>query len=92
MLFADGKSWFHNRRFALKNLRDFGFGKKSMEGLMMEEIKELVASFRREVGQPIVTQNKFNIAVLNALWTILTGQRFDQNDPRVRNIIHNLTT
>lgn len=58
----------------------------------MEEVKELIASFQKEAGKPLVTQNRFNIAVLNALWTILTGDRFDQNDPRVKAVIKSLTT
>ncbi len=48
------------RRFILKNLRDFGFGKKSMEGLVHEEIQELIEGFKKDVGKPITTQNRFN--------------------------------
>ena len=58
----------------------------------MEEIRELTAHFGEEVGQPVVTHDKFNIVVPNGLWAIITGERFDQNDPRVNNIVHNLTT
>ncbi len=34
IFFSNGKEWQEQRRFALKNLRDFGFGKLSMEELV----------------------------------------------------------
>jgi cytochrome P450 len=91
VLFADGKVWSEQRRFALKNLRDFGFGKKSMETAIMEEVKELISNFRKETGKPISSQNRFNVAVLNALWSILTGERHSHDDPRLNKLIKTLT-
>jgi hypothetical protein len=34
------------RRFSLRALRDFGFGKKVMEGKIMDEVKELLTELR----------------------------------------------
>ncbi len=42
IIFADGQLWSEQRRFALKNLRDFGFGKGSMEALIKDEVHDLV--------------------------------------------------
>lgn len=41
-----GPEWTEQRRFALKTLRDFGFGKKSMEAIMHENVDELMDYFR----------------------------------------------
>ena len=42
ILFAEGHVWAEQRRFALKNLRNFGFGKHdTMEGLLQYEATEL---------------------------------------------------
>jgi hypothetical protein len=52
------------RRFVLRNLRDFGFGRKTMEALIHEEIEELMTTFRKEIGKPISTQHKFTTGAL----------------------------
>ncbi len=37
-----GDVWKEQRRFTLRHLRDFGFGKASMEDIIIEEFKVLV--------------------------------------------------
>ena len=37
--------------------------------------------YRKEVGNPVNLANRFNLAVLNALWTMTTGQRLSFDDP-----------
>jgi len=64
-----------------------------MEGLVQEEIKELIETFKEsaDAGRPISTQNKFNAAVLNALWSIVSGQRYSHSDPILKGLIEQLT-
>jgi hypothetical protein len=76
----------------LKNLRDFGFGKQTIEGIVKEEIKELIANFEKELENPVSTQNRFNAAVLNVLWSIITGHRFSHDDARLKDLIGKLTS
>jgi cytochrome P450 family 2 subfamily J len=92
VIFTDGQQWVEQRRFILKNLRDFGFGKKSMEGFVQQEIEELIETFKKDVGKPMTTQGKFNAAVLNALWAIVTGQRHSHDDPILGDLIKRLTS
>ena len=42
VIFTNGKEWTEQRRFLLKTLRDFGFGKTSMENLIIEEVNQFV--------------------------------------------------
>ena len=74
-MFANGKEWQEQRRFTLKNLRDLGFGKTSMESLIQEEIEKCIELLRKEVGKPTQLNLKLNIAIINALWKLLTGEK-----------------
>jgi hypothetical protein len=40
--FTDGPFWAEQRRFSLRQLRELGFGKKSLEGIILEEAEEFV--------------------------------------------------
>jgi hypothetical protein len=44
VVFSEGRNWQDLRRFALHKLRDFGFGKSSIEVLVQDEIKELMSN------------------------------------------------
>ncbi|ODM92367.1 Cytochrome P450 2J6 [Orchesella cincta] len=92
LIFNVERSWTEQRRFALKSLRDFGFGKKSVETIVYDEITELIDNFRKTIGKPMQTQNKFNAAVLNALWTMVTGNRYSHDDPMLQDLIKRLTS
>ena len=39
---TDGQVWIEQRRFALKHLKDFGFGKVGLHGVIQEEVEDLV--------------------------------------------------
>ena len=84
---SEGKDWTEQRRFAVKTLRDFGLGKKSVESLVMVEVNELIARFKETAGKPNEFLLAFNAAVLNSLWSMLTGGRFSHDDPRLLEII-----
>ncbi|CAL8109685.1 unnamed protein product [Orchesella dallaii] len=81
LLFSEGQVWVEQRRFALRNLRNFGFGKHSMESQLLYEAQELMTFFKENQGKPIGLRNKFNASVLNSLWYISTGTRFGVDDP-----------
>ena len=39
---TDGQVWIEQRRFALKHLKDFGFGKVGLHGVIQDEVEDLV--------------------------------------------------
>ena len=43
----NGQEWIEQRRFALRHLREFGFGKASMEDMFSEEINRLCDMYRK---------------------------------------------
>ena len=78
-MFANGQEWQEQRRFTLRNLRDFGFGKVSMEGLIQEEVEKCIEMLSHEAGKVTQLSLKLNIAILNALWKLLTGEKVCEN-------------
>jgi methyl farnesoate epoxidase/farnesoate epoxidase len=61
VFFADGPFWVEQRRFTLRHLRDFGFGKRSMEEFIMEEIEDTIKDItQKETVQVfVVTYNVY---------------------------------
>ena len=70
IIFNSGPSWSTQRRFALKTLRDFGFGKKSLEDSMNVEIDDMVERYSREKGDVLIGSD-FNFPIINILWQIV---------------------
>ena len=44
--FNYGPTWLENRRFCLRTLRDFGFGKRTTETLILEESAFMIEHIR----------------------------------------------
>lgn len=84
---TEGKEWQEQRRFAMKTLKDFGFGKSSMEESMHEEIRFFCDQLRKDSGPSVDLSNSFNVLVINSLWKIIGGKRFDYTDERFGELI-----
>ena len=90
---ASGKAWREQRRFALKHLKDFGFGKSSMEHQIADEVKELLDNLKikiKEGEHEVPMVHIFNLPVVNSLWKIIANQRLDLNHPKEKQKIADL--
>ena len=54
-----------------------------METLIHEEVNALNGWLKKCLGQPLSIKNRFNISVINALWTLIAGKRFELEDPEL---------
>ncbi|XP_067004255.2 methyl farnesoate epoxidase isoform X2 [Anabrus simplex] len=91
VVFVDGPLWVEQRRFSLRHLRNFGYGKHGMEHQIAEEASELVASLRQQCNNDsaiIPMHQAFDICVLNSLWTMLAGQRFALDDEQLKKLLN----
>lgn len=87
---AEGELWEVHRRFLLRQLRDFGFGKSSMEHLIIEEVNEVVQRYKGTCGQSVKdVRETLRLAVVNSLWQLLSSQRFEHDHPELLKLANN---
>ena len=92
MFRSEGPFWEAHRRFLLRQLRDFGFGKSGMQNLIMHEVVELIYSIKSKKGEPLTNiRATMRIAMVNSLFTILLSKRFEHDDPEVLDFLHKIT-
>ncbi len=78
---AEGEEQKEQRRFVLRHLRDFGFGKSSMEDIIRQEFTDLAEKITESGKKGEVDSHMlFNLSVMNVLWGMISGERFDLND------------
>lgn len=72
---VDGPRWREMRAWIVRKLRLIGIGRRQMSDLMIEELNEIIEKIK-DGGifhlKPIV-----NPVVINVLWTLATGKRFN---------------
>ena len=92
VILSQGSHWREQRRFLLRNLRDFGFGKSEMEDAILDEVEKLSTEFQKNVGHPVCLDNTLNVSIVNALWAILVGEKLLLNDPKLLTVVDNVNT
>ena len=75
ILFNDNNEYRNQRRYIHRTLRDFGFGKASLENILLSEADHIAEHFQSLNGQPVQPQLIFNVGVLNVLWKIVADKR-----------------
>ena len=86
-MFSHGAYYTEVRRFVLRNLRDLGFGKTSMEGSINHEIGNLFKTYDKLLGKPFEpNMTNLNVNVVNALWAISCGETYENDDPKAKMI------
>jgi len=78
--------FIEQRRFALRTLRDFGFGRKSMENFIMDEVNEFLKWIKKNDGIPISVNRRLVLATVSSLWTLINGERQSHDDEILENI------
>lgn len=88
VLFTDGTKWSQHRRFSLRHLRSFGFGHRKMEEHLIAEAESLVEVLRKlSLNGPVPMHNAFDVAVINSLWLMFAGRRFEYDDQKLKEIL-----
>jgi cytochrome P450 family 2 subfamily F len=61
-----------------------------MENLILDEVAHFTTHLHQFSGQPLDMGGRFNLPILNALWRITVGERFEYDDPKLVDIIQRL--
>ena len=54
-----------------------------MSELVQDELGHFLRMLEETKGEPVQTSTLFNVPIVNAIWRVLTGQRFEAGDPRL---------
>ncbi|KAK7791197.1 hypothetical protein R5R35_009363 [Gryllus longicercus] len=85
LFFTDGAFWVEQRRFALRHLRDFGFGRRMAcaEDTLRDEVEELLALVRGECDDQevasrgcVLLPHALHVPFVSLLWSMFAGRRF----------------
>ncbi len=80
VLNSSGSTWEAQRKFTVKTLRKLGFAKASMESVILGEVQSMLDWFRKKEGSPISGVRIFNAPVINSIFRIVTGERYNWED------------
>uniref|UniRef100_A0A4W6DJ00 Cytochrome P450, family 2, subfamily AE, polypeptide 1 n=1 Tax=Lates calcarifer TaxID=8187 RepID=A0A4W6DJ00_LATCA len=80
--FSNGNVWKQHRRFALSTLKYFGFGKKSLEPVILGEFAHCAKYICNNKGRPFNPHLIVNNAVSNIICSLVFGHRFDYGDEK----------
>ncbi|XP_046391138.1 methyl farnesoate epoxidase [Ischnura elegans] len=134
VMIVDGAFWVEQRRFVLRHLKDFGFGRRTMEELVQVEVAEMVKHLMKVIhapstkkriapknfpelangavkvtvesskGQSVYAEGSqtaeaddqpgavmwlhdaFGVSVLNTLWSMMAGVRYNPDDAKMREL------
>ncbi|XP_060071846.1 cytochrome P450 2J6-like [Ylistrum balloti] len=87
LLASSGELWKQNRTFVLKALREFGFGKKSLETKIHEEVDVFIDHVMETSCEPFDLGDNIHVSVANVICSIVFGERFDHNDRKFLQLV-----
>ncbi|PNF29825.1 hypothetical protein B7P43_G09527 [Cryptotermes secundus] len=89
--FTEGEIWHEQRSFAVRHLKQLGYGKQLMENMITKEVLDLLTTLRREGsgGRREISVGRYvTPCVLNVLWVLVTGSRFSSwDDPQLQHLM-----
>lgn len=88
ILLVDEIFWQEQRRFIMRHLKEFGFARRGMVEMIQNEAEHLLHDFRnllnKQNGSAMVAmRDAFSLYVLNTLWTMMAGVRYNQENKEV---------
>lgn len=97
VMLTDGELWVDQRRFVMRHLKEFGFARRGMVDMIQTEAQHMLADYRKIVNKSngaalISMQDAFNSYVLNTLWCMTAGTRYDRDNLKLQQLQKLLNT
>ncbi|XP_059216227.1 probable cytochrome P450 305a1 [Stomoxys calcitrans] len=84
---TDGKLWYEHRNFAMKQMRNVGYGRSEMEKRIEKETHSLLKFIYELSSVPVFPSTFLAQSVINVLWSMTAGQRFERGDKRMAKLL-----
>jgi len=93
LAFTSGPHQTIMKKYTIRALREFGFGKQaSMTSVVETELEEVMrrlkmASEDKSKGGVVRMERFFQLSSLNVLWTMMAGIRYSHDDPKLQELL-----
>ncbi|XP_069110447.1 cytochrome P450 2C3-like [Argopecten irradians] len=84
---SSGEHWKRTRTLSIACLREFGFGKKTLEGRVLEEVEAFLGVINEQNGKPYNANRLIETAVSNVICSIVFGDRFEYDDDKFKKLL-----
>ena len=71
---TDGAFYNRQKLFLVKQLKQFGFGKTSLETVIVDQANSMASYLEENAGKQVIKKEVFATPVLNILWSMMAGQ------------------
>ncbi|XP_068599265.1 cytochrome P450 2J6-like [Brachionichthys hirsutus] len=82
LIYSNGNIWKQQMHFALSTLKYFGFGKRSLEPVILDEFSHCKKHLMRLNGKPFAPHLIINKVVSNIICSLVFGHRFEYSDEK----------
>ncbi len=91
VLNSDGQEWSIQRTFYIKKFKEFGFGNKRMDTLILSEANDacnwIVNANKTNHHKPTHIQTILIQSVINTMWTMVAGKRITLGDSKISQLL-----
>ncbi|XP_033742771.1 cytochrome P450 2C37-like [Pecten maximus] len=84
---SSGEFWKNTRTFSMRALREFGFGKRSLETNILEEVSVFLEVIGKSYGNAFSLGTIAQISVSNIICSISFGERYTHDDQNFKKLM-----